>query len=213
MKPEFKKYIFPKKIIYYYNHLFDTVGNSPLTEIYRLRARTNLRFSGANRMALWHNIVIERIKLNGQERKIDDEWRVSSLTLTPKNHERYVFELDVSVFTGKKIKKKGWISVDEVDEVVKFSGGLAFSDVKIEILSNVETAQVVRNAGVSALAGAIIAGPLGAAAGGWLGSKVKNIQLKCEIPKFEISFLGSVASGFVEDYKKTAELITLNDEF
>lgn len=164
-------------------------------------------------MAIWHTIRIDRIKVNGQERKLDKDKADPCLTFTPSNYEDNVFELRVDTFTGRKVNKKAWFSTCEVDEVESFSCHLSFPDINIEILSDVEDSQVVRNAGAAALAGAVIAGPLGAAAGGWLGSKVKNVQLKCEIPQLEISFLGSVASGFIEDYKKTAEHITLNDEF
>lgn len=164
-------------------------------------------------MALWHTIRIDRVKISGEEKQIKSDTALHALTFTPDDQENAVFEIDVQIFTGRKIKKKGWIFTSEGDELDKYKGSLDFSDVSIEILSDVEGTEVVRNAGTSALAGAVIAGPLGAAAGGWLGSKAKNIQLKCEIPQLEMSFLGSVSSGFIEDYKKTTERIALNEEF
>lgn len=91
----------------------------------------------------------------------------------------------------------------------------AFSNVEIHVNAPAEAGRQVKNLGVGAVTGALLAGPTGAVAGAWVGSKVKNVHLKVVLTDGEvsISILGKVAIGFIGAWEKANQIVISEDDF
>lgn len=164
-------------------------------------------------MAIWYRIKVERLKINGKEFQVTDDKYKRALVFYPNSEKLKCqsYELTLDYFTGEEIPKQSWLGLKYIKEKVEIKDYFDFDEVDIEILAPPEKNRDVKNLGTGAIAGALVAGPIGAAAGAWLGTKVKNVNLKVTIPKLNMIILGVVATGFIEAWKKKQQLNAFDD--
>lgn len=172
-------------------------------------------YIGALAMALWYTIKIERLKVAGVEVKIPQDSHERQLCFFPAHIEKNKspYELKVIYFSGKKILKRGVFGKKEALEELRVDRSYSFNDVEVEIISPPEKGRNAKNLGVGAVVGAVAAGPLGAAAGAWVGAKIKNVEVKVNIRNGEFTLLGKVSSGFVAALEKASTSSKLRDVF
>ncbi|GAB2706158.1 hypothetical protein [Aliiglaciecola aliphaticivorans] len=159
-------------------------------------------------MAMSYTIKILKLKVNDQIQEIGN---VNDLIFYPRKMDNLPYYVELQYVTSKKVKK--FFGLMEGNEITRVSSRLKFEEVQVEVVSPPEKGRNNKNMGVGAVAGAVVAGPIGAAAGAWVGTKIKNVEVKVTIPSENIVFIGKVSSGFVPALEKAKTSSTLLDDF
>lgn len=165
-------------------------------------------------MALWYTIQIERLKVDGEHKELRPPMdRENTLKFYPRNISDKPYALEIFYLTGEIIKNKFLFWEYPSGKKSSISDKLKFEDVQIDVISPPEDERKIKNMGIGAVAGALVAGPIGAAAGGWAGTKLKNVDIKVTIPSMNVVFLGKVASGFLQALEKAKTSAVFLEDF
>lgn len=166
-------------------------------------------------MALWYTIYIDRLKVDDREFELSSDKHKRKLLFHPfmVARKEKPYEIKLDYFSGNEIKVLGLFGEKLKKEILQIDETFDFDEVMIEIVSPPEEKRDIKNLGTGAIAGALVAGPIGAAAGAWLGTKVKDVELKVKIPKKNILLLGRVATGFIAAWQKASTSSALKDDF
>jgi hypothetical protein len=134
------------------------------------------------------------LEISGKEVEI-----VNDSTFITYNSEGKHLNFQIKYFTGKKTSFLGF----QVKEKGKFDLYLRHGDFEIEALANGdEQTKQIKNLGAGALVGAVVAGPIGAAAGAYLGSKLKACPALITISKHKIKLKSLAPIDYLEEQAK-----------
>ena len=145
-------------------------------------------------MALWHRFKPLKLFLDGIEKEILGG---SDTVAYYSSREELDFKLTYFLeppkgFFGALTAKKS--KVNESLSPKQF-------DIDIQIHGDEQTKQI-KNLGGGALVGAVVAGPVGAAAGAWLSSKRKECPCVISIPSLKLELHALAPIGYIKEYEK-----------
>lgn len=163
-------------------------------KVYQLILNIQIFVNGVLQMALNHSLKLLDFELDGKKFDVCESDTVVSYLPNQK-------KLNISLYYySGKIKSGLFFSSKEK---IQISLGLEHHEYTIDLLiqGDEQTTQV-KNMGGGALLGAVVAGPLGAAAGAYFGSRLKECPCKIKInePKLIIKCLAPI--GFVKEMQK-----------
>lgn len=145
-------------------------------------------------MALWHRF--KPLKLFIDDVQTDFINDSALIAYYPSNNgmlfEIKYFDGTKSSFLGFTIKKKSKINLT-----------LACNQFEVILhLQGDEQTKQIKNLGGGAILGAIVAGPIGAAAGAYIGSKLKECPCIIRIPEYNISIQAMAPIGYIKEHQK-----------
>ncbi|BBM64084.1 hypothetical protein VA249_07300 [Vibrio alfacsensis] len=145
-------------------------------------------------MALWHSFKLASLSIDNQlVETIDDS---VLLAYYPKNKS---LKFQCKYFSGRKIKRFGI----PMKEKKKLDLEISYGDYQIDLLvEGDEQSKNIKNLGVGALAGAVVAGPAGAAVGAFVGSKRKDCPCKIALNKHSIKIEALATAGYLKEHSK-----------
>lgn len=145
-------------------------------------------------MAMWHSFKPLNLQVDGQYVEVVED---SALIAYYPNGGHLNFE--IKFYTGNY--KEGLFFSSR--EKKKLDVVLPEGEYKITVLEHGdEQLQQAKNLGCGALIGAAIAGPFGAAAGAYLGSKRKECPSIIEIPELNVRLEALAPIGYLKDLAK-----------
>jgi hypothetical protein len=146
-------------------------------------------------MAMWHRFKPISLEVNNSTMEILND---TAQILYYPNAKELLFE--VKYFTESK---KYFLGLS-IRVKAKFKFTLQHGDFKITVLEQGdEQVKQVKNFGAGALLGAVVAGPLGAAAGAYMGSKRKECPAIISIPKHKIKLDALAPIGYLKEQTKS----------
>ncbi|HHF2879438.1 TPA: hypothetical protein ACPJZV_000693 [Vibrio diabolicus] len=145
-------------------------------------------------MAMWHRFKPLNLQVDRQYVEVVEDSALISYYPTGGH-----LNFEIKYYTGN-IKSVFGFSTREKKKLALV---LPEGEYKITILEHGdEQVQQVKNLGCGALIGAAIAGPFGAAAGAYLGSKRKECPSIIEIPELNVRLEALAPIGYLKDLAK-----------
>jgi hypothetical protein len=142
-------------------------------------------------MSLWHAFKPLKLELSGKEIEILNDFNV--INYYP---QKKLLMIDVSYYTGEKSK----FLFFSFKEHKRINTKLDFELFSIKILAQGdEQTKQLKNAGGGALLGAVVAGPVGAAIGAYVGSRAKECPAIISIPSLELKINALAPIGYLKE--------------
>lgn len=145
-------------------------------------------------MAMWHRFKPTSLEVEGKQVEIIKD---SDLIAYYPNGKHLMFE--IKYFTGDK---KSFLGIP-VREKGKFKTTFQLGEYDITTLEqgDEQTLQV-KNLGGGALLGAVVAGPIGAVTGAYIGSKLKECPSIIIIPSINVKLEALASIGYLKEQAK-----------
>ncbi|TMP29685.1 hypothetical protein CWB99_08780 [Pseudoalteromonas rubra] len=145
-------------------------------------------------VAMWYRFKPLSLEVEGRQVEIIKD---SDLIAYYPKGRHLLFK--IKYFTGNK---KSFLGIP-VKEKIKLETTLQSNEYKVStLIQGDEQTKQVKNLGGGALLGAVIAGPVGAAAGAYIGSKLKECPSILVIPSINVKVEALAPIGFLKEQAK-----------